>query len=1073
MTRYVYSGISEAGERDFSACVITFLIFIFVTSYFLIFSSSFAAAQDYQQAYTAVENLASEIRTNEGAVGQVLMEAMQSNHGDLQKWHALDEKMGALGQSIDRNLPEIGRNLAILRAAEPNRSPPYVTLGRTFEGNLNMAKNKKKELLDLAKSENEKLNKINQMIAKVDKELLNVSRGLMSDTIEGFIPTEISLAGEASVIVLGAYFGPVGIVAAGTAWAVAGAFNSLVNLYYNTKAAADQTKVLAEMKQGLQARKAELDKNLSTLMEGARETEQIEKILEKHENKMSEYKARISAAMGGWNEQQKKAFEEKKKKIEEKIKEAMSQPKYGGKWTLCNGTVISLDPSEYASEVSSMLSQLESYTRAVEDGGDPDNFQAMVADWHNKLYDQYKLKSEDYKIKSAAWGSASNTCYQSYIACMNSARTHDQWLACYPRYCGCIMPSSAALANANKELSRINSIHYSIKNVYYFFRERIEVATRSKTSEFWNTYTLWQNKFGEANSKAYEAISDVPYWVDHWKERAAKLDEEIQYSLRWGSSIADIRNGLLATAVQLKELDKTVKGSAKKYEEVNLERIRIANQAQNELTSLLNKWGRLIGYYWGVGFPWLGEKAEFTPRARELELNVSSLSERIRALFTVQEPEHLKRAKTIDFTGIAALYENKANELTFYTDWAETYRHRLSSAAGALNRISWEKTDRGFYADRGGNAREVLNMEFSKPSWSTIASDAGKYVSKEDYASLPWARFQSWDTLGIWQKLYAGQTMLLDKLNKAAPHYVSAMSSGWFQPVPPDIIVPLQDNWKKLREVCERYDALAKPERDKIGDGLEKAQKEVQLLLETWGKMPEYSRNLVQDEHRRFSNAYSWLREYFWAKADALRPSLLPPTNDTAIQLDNLILGYAPAYEKWRKQQEEQTRQWEEAEKVRLEEERKKAEEDRKKAEEERKKAEEEKNKVAANLALVQDLYSRFKKAYESRNDSQVMSFISDSWEAGDGTTLADLQMNLSRSFRVFDEIRYDIQNLKIDTMLDGRYSVGYDVTITSRIHRRNIRHEEKSSVREEVVTDDSGKVKIFRTSAGRFWQTQ
>ncbi|MFA5905236.1 MAG: hypothetical protein WC836_14980 [Desulfobacula sp.] len=139
--------------------------------------------------------------------------------------------------------------------------------------------------------------------------------------------------------------------------------------------------------------------------------------------------------------------------------------------------------------------------------------------------------------------------------------------------------------------------------------------------------------------------------------------------------------------------------------------------------------------------------------------------------------------------------------------------------------------------------------------------------------------------------------------------------------------------------------------------------------------------------------------------------------------------------------------------------------------EEQQGKSEQEKSNVVSSS--ISTLYDQFKQAYESRNDSQVISFMGDDWEAGDGTTLSDLQENIGRSFRTFDEIRYNIQNLKIELRSEGRYMVSYDVTITSRIYKRNMKHEEKSSVNEEVVIDGSGKPRITRTMSGRFWYVE
>ena len=125
------------------------------------------------------------------------------------------------------------------------------------------------------------------------------------------------------------------------------------------------------------------------------------------------------------------------------------------------------------------------------------------------------------------------------------------------------------------------------------------------------------------------------------------------------------------------------------------------------------------------------------------------------------------------------------------------------------------------------------------------------------------------------------------------------------------------------------------------------------------------------------------------------------------------------------------------------------------------------------DVGKIRAFYDKFKQEYESRNDSRIVAMISDDWQAGDGSTLSDLQMNLRRTFRVFDEIRYNIQNLSVTPGQDGRYNVSYDVTITSRIYKRNLKHEEKSSVQEEVTIGSSGKPKISKTLGGRFWTVQ
>jgi len=124
----------------------------------------------------------------------------------------------------------------------------------------------------------------------------------------------------------------------------------------------------------------------------------------------------------------------------------------------------------------------------------------------------------------------------------------------------------------------------------------------------------------------------------------------------------------------------------------------------------------------------------------------------------------------------------------------------------------------------------------------------------------------------------------------------------------------------------------------------------------------------------------------------------------------------------------------------------------------------------ASRDEVIRDFYDRFRAAYESRDAYQVMGLLSDEWSAGDGTTLDDLEENLTGSFRIFDDIRYGLQNLRVQPQPDGRYIVSYDVTITSRIYSRNLVHEEKSRVNEELSVDAGGKAHITRTLSGRFW---
>jgi len=120
-------------------------------------------------------------------------------------------------------------------------------------------------------------------------------------------------------------------------------------------------------------------------------------------------------------------------------------------------------------------------------------------------------------------------------------------------------------------------------------------------------------------------------------------------------------------------------------------------------------------------------------------------------------------------------------------------------------------------------------------------------------------------------------------------------------------------------------------------------------------------------------------------------------------------------------------------------------------------------------LQKVQELYASFKNAYDSKSESQLINLISKDWDAGDGTTLSDLEENLKNNFTVFDSVQYQIINMNITKQNDNTYRVSYDVEITGKIYDNDITHKEKSSVN-EIVVIEANKAKIYKTVQGRFW---
>lgn len=122
---------------------------------------------------------------------------------------------------------------------------------------------------------------------------------------------------------------------------------------------------------------------------------------------------------------------------------------------------------------------------------------------------------------------------------------------------------------------------------------------------------------------------------------------------------------------------------------------------------------------------------------------------------------------------------------------------------------------------------------------------------------------------------------------------------------------------------------------------------------------------------------------------------------------------------------------------------------------------------------VIMAFYDNFSQAYEVKNESQVMSYIHDDWNAAGGVTLYDLEDNLRNMYNVFDDIQYSISGLSFSKAGDNLFNVKYSVTIRGVIYDNDLTHEEISAVTEQVIIDGSGRVKIYKTLGGNYWSIQ
>jgi hypothetical protein len=121
----------------------------------------------------------------------------------------------------------------------------------------------------------------------------------------------------------------------------------------------------------------------------------------------------------------------------------------------------------------------------------------------------------------------------------------------------------------------------------------------------------------------------------------------------------------------------------------------------------------------------------------------------------------------------------------------------------------------------------------------------------------------------------------------------------------------------------------------------------------------------------------------------------------------------------------------------------------------------------------IKDLYSEFGRAFNGKDLTGVTGCLSRDWQANDGTSLATLKTGLEKAFKTFDEVKLNVQNLKIEKSADGKYKATYSATVSGLIRKTNTKPEERSNVSDEVSIDQAGKPRIAKTLAGRFWPKQ
>ena len=1090
------------------------ILIIFIIS----MSVSFVSAEetDYEAVVRLrnnIDNLIKEITEADSAIGMAASD-MTSAPGALKTFHSAIDRYGQIAANNSR---QIGIYLEQLIAIDPNVTIPTIQASY-YEAQLNkdilaLEANQREldrimtEFLDRQHYLAEDLERLSRREER-NKAVDNISNAMeftAKRTVGFAVTTGISMYAGVSLPVLASAI-VVAAPVAGTVVVVGAAvtagtllLNDVIKLYTVYYDGGPAT-LLVE-KQRIECKDA-LNRTMheyNLLKPAAAKMAALAQEFKTDSDKFRVAREEIEKITAGWKGL---VDASKKKKADEQsqaIQKQMNTPR--APVSIGETPPPPITASEYMDEAKAILAELESAAKAAMDGGDPDYFGDAAARNGEALMNRYQaaVNKQNEKQKtleqfyysqyyprqdqiSAAYWACDNALYGRYWRPIEGF--YVAWRACadtanasYRANEAQLAPYRIAVREATRELTRLYLLHSAVTNGFGALNWMLTQYASATRTEYYTAYQQKALEVDKSSEASSELLSQLPYpsSFDYWAELANRLDSEVESKFFWGESPLAIRDWLFSSARMLRDQQDTIKKTLPKYRAALEAHRQETKAAQIFISTMLNKDALLLTSTWdgsvyNFQFPYLSSSDH--PRHREGDRRkemIAAEEKRIAESFKIYEPDYLKQLENANLETIAAKYDVKAAELDYIVAEIAFYRERKAIAVFMLDTISREQTKIGLYDERPNSAEETALEGLTRNEWENIVSQADKLKTIADegpamsWDKTPWNKKMPRDRLlRITGALYETASTILK-------NYIQMKQSGYggFAFATDNAkLKQLDDDWQKVRPLLKSFDEMATSANSRIGNALDIINRSLPPVSRAYSAMSKIARNAVEQEHRRFNQTVGWLNGYLTAVKGALVPMTDPKYNNVVPSLDDWLTSYPKDRERYLEMQriaeeeaERRQKAWE-TEQAKI-----KAEQEQMRQQEQR--------KTESGLAAVTALYDQFKQAYEARNDSQVISLMGDQWEAGDGTTLSDLQTNLSRSFRTFDDLTYRIQNLTIKLNQEGRYNVSYDVTITSRIFRRNLKHEEKSSINEEVVIDGSGKARISKTLGGRFWYVE
>ncbi|MBS1160783.1 MAG: hypothetical protein H6R15_3202 [Proteobacteria bacterium] len=763
----------------------------------------------------------------------------------------------------------------------------------------------------------------------------------------------------------------------------------------------------------------------------------------------------------GWVGAADQSKQEKKKEESQEFQKEMERPKVGAS----SYYEPPLQPSEIEPEANGVLKELQSAALAAMQGGDPDAFHGIMLSYVKS----YRAKHEQNRNAVKQASDAANQAHQGMLRAIQQAEA--SYLAAVRGRCNCdpVFKSAgeaynrayqAAYASMTPYYAATNRAYREQSRVYWvtgIIRDGVSMLNRQMNDYASNASMIYHRTFGQNRRDFDNAITDfyamngvLPdrYSLEYLKRYVAELDDSIQHDLRWGRDPASLRSGLLAYAESVRLMGESVKRNVPEYKKASLEAAQVAKQYVNELNGMLDKDAMIIASSWDGSLSRMywpsGDWDNWERAGDERKQRIADNKKWIEDSFKIYERTDLDVISSFPYDALARQIEEKAAGLEAIVDRLETFKFRLASANGKLDKVSRQLTGLGIYTARPKAAIALATEELTRGGWASLGTavenaidpatreQAKKYVPF--YAS----------GIGVRPKLLAAQAALYAVAQVDMKNYIQlrSQSQNYFAPVHPDQFKPLETQWQALSPLYAQFDNLAASERLVLDQN---PLPDSRPLAAAFAAIPEGQRGPVQESYRRFYTEQGYLNTYLTTKLEALQPLSDISRNNVKGYLDEWIGGYPKALQEYKEREERMQREA---------------------AERAKRQEEENRRRTETDLASVKTLYQKFAEAYQRRDLRAVVRFMGANWQAADGTDIGELEDTLSNSFRVFDTVTFSISGMNIRQIGVGSYEVTYDVQLVGRMTRRNIKHEEKSRVTDIVDVLPDGPV-ISRTSGG------